>query len=1179
MSASAKSELKFTQQRMGIDKKLNDEKLKAAQAFKEQTIKFLNSDGGTGIGQELKNVITNPKNQQMLSSLVSEDFANQINAAKGKDGGVEGVLAGLSVEQMKSLVAGLNEAKLANSEILDFLNQQVAKMKNANEAADQAANLSKKKLDYEIETQRVLDSRVDKLKEINRLLDLQSDAAKFASKAMRIVANNANLDDQIALARIGGGTASQKFGAKRVAAQRNYNVEAVDRQMNQQVSMAKTIANLPGMTEIGLTDGTTEEALSKMNSRDMIKEVKRLLSPKSIDAALGKESSFRAEQVKELDILNAIRDENKVELDSRIKANAQRNAAFIGPMPDGQKLHDMNIPLLQETVTSLDKQIEAQETILQQSDARTKAIKSASTETKKHLDKIQQTAEDHAVTNKLLDEQFAKTQKLAKIQHEFVYGENSFANGMNKALMEASDRAERFKHDLGYALPQMFADNMANAMMKISKGESFGDAMLEAGIAFVDEINRMLIKANMDKMLQGILGDKGKSEATLAKEATQGLKQAVEGTLSSEISKLSQSINTLANKIGRGMYQGGAIKKFNSGGPVRMNSGGSVGDFFRAQSNKALNDTVKNLTGSMTTLTQATQVAAEKQFSLAEFFSSPLDQAAAINPGAESKIAGDFRADEMNMRNNPAGIAQDNSIYTGEQPGGSAAAINPGALSLDSSADVQETKVQEKMVTEQLVQKLNEFGTTITSTKTTLATFGTNVQQISQAIAQATAAIKQAVQEIKMQKAMMAAGGAYQGGRIPGALRPIRMNTGGNVPAMLTSGEFVMNRRAVGRLGQANMALLNQGTIPAFNEGGPSFGADFASGIGSGLGSMGMSMALGGLSRWMNKKLGNNKKGRQWERPDDAFQKNRAYKRNRMSAYYMQNSADVKREAADIRMQREKKLQEWIAKQNQKQDFWRGITTMVGNAGLNALGNQLSSSEGFGSSTVKDSQGNVMQESFTKADGTQGVRDRRMSFFDKADNTLGYKSAFMGMSQKAHSQDHRAFMNDPTNNDAISARVMENYKMEQAYKNQKNFEANNRFSFGGYNTGGRVAGPAGIDRVPAMLSEGEYVINARAAKKIGMPMLEGLNAGKYNEGGLVKDSTTKPGTGAKKEGMTNNISINVTVSGNSTQESSKNNSTNAPSDQRAAMDDLGKKIKQQVITVIREENRPGGLLG
>jgi hypothetical protein len=60
--------------------------------------------------------------------------------------------------------------------------------------------------------------------------------------------------------------------------------------------------------------------------------------------------------------------------------------------------------------------------------------------------------------------------------------------------------------------------------------------------------------------------------------------------------------------------------------------------------------------------------------------------------------------------------------------------------------------------------------------------------------------------------------------------------------------------------------------------------------------------------------------------------------------------------------------------------------------------------------------------------------------------------------------------------------------------------------------------------------------------------------------------------------MTNNISINVTVNGSSTSEDSEK-SSNDPSDQRAQMDDLGKKIKQQVITVIREENRPGGLLG
>jgi hypothetical protein len=144
------------------------------------------------------------------------------------------------------------------------------------------------------------------------------------------------------------------------------------------------------------------------------------------------------------------------------------------------------------------------------------------------------------------------------------------------------------------------------------------------------------------------------------------------------------------------------------------------------------------------------------------------------------------------------------------------------------------------------------------------------------------------------------------------------------------------------------------------------------------------------------------------------------------------------------------------------------------------------------------------------------------------------------------------------------------------FNSRKEYEQSNRFMF---NAGGKVTGPSGIDRVPAMLTEGEYVINARAARKIGMPALESINAGKYNEGGLVKDSTAKkPGQPGDSKGMTNNISINVTVNGSSTSEDSEK-SSNDPSDQRAQMDDLGKKIKQQVITVIREENRPGGLLG
>ena len=47
----------------------------------------------------------------------------------------------------------------------------------------------------------------------------------------------------------------------------------------------------------------------------------------------------------------------------------------------------------------------------------------------------------------------------------------------------------------------------------------------------------------------------------------------------------------------------------------------------------------------------------------------------------------------------------------------------------------------------------------------------------------------------------------YQGGLI-------RRSSGGRVPAMLTDGEYVINRSSARRLGGANLSMLNSGTIP-----------------------------------------------------------------------------------------------------------------------------------------------------------------------------------------------------------------------------------------------------------------------------------------------------------------------------------------------------------------------------
>jgi TP901 family phage tail tape measure protein len=374
---------------------------------------------------------------------------------------------------------------------------------------------------------------------------------------------------------------------------------------------------------------------------------------------------------------------------------------------------------------------------------------------------------------------------------------------------------------------------------------------------------------------------------------------------------------------------------------------------------------------------------------------------------------------------------------------------------------------------------------------------------------------------------------------------PVGLNKGGKVPSMLTNGEFVMGRDAVSRFGQGGMAQLNKGKIPAYNQGG--FAGGFQDSLGSGLGAMG----TGWLMQKMQKKAESDKP---WQRPDDAFQKNRAWKRNNMSAHFMQNSSDVKNEASMARQALQAKEQEWIDKQNKKQALGRQVVSLIGNAAMSGLGNELSSGTGWGSK--------------------EGV-----SAFGRADNALGYKKAGLkmqkwGLDKQGYGPGSEAALRPMDDGD------YENFdqynKVSEQLENSPKSMWQKGYSWNKNYTGGKITGPAGIDKVPAMLTEGEYVINANAARKIGIPSLEKINSGKFNEGGLVGD-TTKPGESSSAGGMTNNISINVNVEGGNAKDGSKSSDTAA--DSKSNMDNLTKKIKQQVVMVIKQENRPGGLLG
>ena len=101
------------------------------------------------------------------------------------------------------------------------------------------------------------------------------------------------------------------------------------------------------------------------------------------------------------------------------------------------------------------------------------------------------------------------------------------------------------------------------------------------------------------------------------------------------------------------------------------------------------------------------------------------------------------------------------------------------------------------------------------------------------------------------------------------------------------------------------------------------------------------------------------------------------------------------------------------------------------------------------------------------------------------------------------------------------------------------FAARWKGAFGkGLATGGSVDGPGTgtSDSVPAMLSNGEYVLNAQAVERLGVPFLNGLNTGRlrgFASGGLVGSGGV---AGYKAEGGSNsgqiqsvNLSMNVSA--------------------------------------------------
>ena len=148
-------------------------------------------------------------------------------------------------------------------------------------------------------------------------------------------------------------------------------------------------------------------------------------------------------------------------------------------------------------------------------------------------------------------------------------------------------------------------------------------------------------------------------------------------------------------------------------------------------------------------------------------------------------------------------------------------------------------------------------------------------------------------------------------------------------------------------------------------------------------------------------------------------------------------------------------------------------------------------------------------------------------------------------------------------------------------KTSNGLSVSSRFAF---SEGGQTK-----DDVPALLMDGEYVVNKKTVDKYGVDFFEKMNRGLvkgFAEGGPVGRSSSGDlarSSGSNDTGdINNNISISINIEDsqvtkeNKSDSSDEKNDTNKSANQRAkALTDL---IKDNVVKTIIEQKRPGGLL-
>ncbi len=123
--------------------------------------------------------------------------------------------------------------------------------------------------------------------------------------------------------------------------------------------------------------------------------------------------------------------------------------------------------------------------------------------------------------------------------------------------------------------------------------------------------------------------------------------------------------------------------------------------------------------------------------------------------------------------------------------------------------------------------------------------------------------------------------------------------------------------------------------------------------------------------------------------------------------------------------------------------------------------------------------------------------------------------------------------------------------------------------------GKATGGPIGT-KMNAMLTAGEYVVGRDSAKAIGTDTLDDINAMNFQNGGSVGSPVMKKTGGSGGNVGSINITVNVDKSGSTTQ--TQSTSGGSAADEEAGGKGLAERIRSTVVNVINEEKRVSGSL-